>query len=93
MDAPDTALDEITGKQLIWCGHVKRMDPARLTVNMKEGKKCGRFRITWKDGIYTAVSDRYRNGRMEQPRAMEYGSRKASPNVLKSHIYNVKLFA
>ena len=27
MDAPDTVLDEITRKQLIWYGHVERMDP------------------------------------------------------------------
>jgi len=27
MNKQDTILDEITGKQLIWCGHVKRMDP------------------------------------------------------------------
>ena len=43
MDAPDTILDEITRKQLIWCGHVERIDPTRLpklwlTGNLKEGK-------------------------------------------------------
>jgi len=43
-------------------------------------KKWGRPRRTWKDGIYTAM-----NGRMEQPTAMEYGSRKASSIVLKLH--------
>jgi hypothetical protein len=30
MDAPDTVLDEITRKQLIWYGHVERMDPTPL---------------------------------------------------------------
>ena len=30
MDAPDTILDEITQKQLIWYGYVERMDPTRL---------------------------------------------------------------
>jgi hypothetical protein len=55
MDASDTILDEITGKQLIWYGHVERMDPARLpeiTINWKpEGrKKRGRPRRTWKMG-------------------------------------------
>ena len=30
MDAPDTLLNEITRKQLIWYGHVERMDPTRL---------------------------------------------------------------
>jgi hypothetical protein len=43
MDAPDTILNEITRKQLIWYGHVERMDPTRLpkimvTGNVKEGK-------------------------------------------------------
>jgi hypothetical protein len=43
MDAPDTILDEITRKQLIWYGHIERMDPTRLpkvrlTGNLKEGK-------------------------------------------------------
>jgi hypothetical protein len=30
MDAPDTIMDEITRKQLIWYGHVERMDTTRL---------------------------------------------------------------
>jgi hypothetical protein len=63
MDAPDTILDEITRKQLIWYGHVERMDPTRLpkiTINWKlEGrKKRGRPRRAWKDGIYTAINER-----------------------------------
>ena len=57
MDAPDTILDEITRKQLIWYGHVERMDPTRLPeimINWKpEGRKRrGRPRRTWKDGMY-----------------------------------------
>jgi len=63
MDAPDTKLGEITRKQLILCGHVERMDPTRLPKIMfnwkPEGrKKRGRPRRTWKDGIYTAMSER-----------------------------------
>jgi len=43
MDAPDTILDEITQKQLIWYGHVERIDwrdyqKLWLTGNLKEGK-------------------------------------------------------
>jgi len=62
MDAPDTILDEITRKQLIWYGHVRRIDPTRLPkimINWKpEGReKKGRPRRTWKDGIYTAMSE------------------------------------
>jgi hypothetical protein len=30
MDAQDMILDDITRKQLIWYGHVERMDPMRL---------------------------------------------------------------
>jgi hypothetical protein len=63
MNKPDTILDEITRKQLIRYGYVERMDPTRLTkimVNWKpEGrKKRGLPRKTWKDGIYTAMSER-----------------------------------
>jgi hypothetical protein len=62
-DAPDTILDEITQKQLIWYGHVERVDPMRLPKIMihwkTEGrKKRGCPRRTWKDGIYTAMSER-----------------------------------
>jgi hypothetical protein len=43
MDAQDTILDDITRKQLIWHGHVARMDPMRLPeikINWKpEGRK------------------------------------------------------
>jgi hypothetical protein len=63
MNKQDTILDEITRKQLIWCGHVERMDPTRLPkimINWKpeERKKRGRPRRAWKDGIYTAMSER-----------------------------------
>jgi hypothetical protein len=42
MDAPDTILDEITPKQLIWYGHVERMDPTRLPKIMINWKPEGR---------------------------------------------------
>ena len=63
MDAQDTILNEITRKQLIWYGHVERMDPTRLPKIMiywkPEGrKKRGRPRRTWKDGIFTAINER-----------------------------------
>ena len=63
MNARDTILDEITRKQLIWYGHVERMDRTRLPkimVNWKpEGrKKRGPPRRTRKDGIYTAMGER-----------------------------------
>ena len=63
MDAQYMILDGITRKQLIWYGHVERMDPTRLpkiVIHWKpEGrKKRGRPRRTWKDGIYTAMNGR-----------------------------------
>jgi hypothetical protein len=56
-------LDDITQKQLIWFGHVERMDTMQLPkimINWKpEGrKKRARLRSIWKDGIYTAMSER-----------------------------------
>jgi hypothetical protein len=52
-----------TRKQLIWYGHVERMNPMRLPNVMMtwkpEGRiKRGRPRRTWRDGIYTAMSER-----------------------------------
>jgi hypothetical protein len=63
MDAQDMILDDITRKQLIWYGHVERMDPKRLQKIMThwkpEGKKQrGRPRRTWKAGIYRAMNER-----------------------------------
>jgi len=93
LDAPDTILDEITRKELIWYGHVERMDRTglpKIMINWKpEGrKKQGRPRRNlerW--DIYSSEWKRTKSGRMEQPKAMEYGGRKASPDVLKQHIY------
>ena len=46
MKAQDTILDEITRKQLIWYGHVERMDRTglpKIMINWKtEGKKRAR---------------------------------------------------
>ena len=57
MNAQDTVLDDITRKQLIWCGHVERMKSTRLPkimINWKpEGRKRqGRPRRTWKEMGY-----------------------------------------
>jgi hypothetical protein len=38
MDAQDMVLDDITRKQLIWYGHVERMDPTRLPKIMIHSK-------------------------------------------------------
>jgi hypothetical protein len=56
-------LDVITRKQLIWYGHVERMDPTRLPKIMihwePEGRKeQGRPRRNWKEGIYSAMNER-----------------------------------
>jgi hypothetical protein len=61
--AQDTILDDITRKQLIWYGHVERMDPTQLSkimINWKpeERENRGHPRRTWRDGIYTAMNGR-----------------------------------
>jgi hypothetical protein len=45
MDTPDTILDEITQKPLIWYGHVERMDPTRLPKIMINWKPEGRKKL------------------------------------------------
>jgi len=42
MDAQDVILDDVTRKQLIWYGHVERMDPTRLPKIMIHWKPEGR---------------------------------------------------
>ena len=42
MKAQDTIFDEITRKQLIWYGHVGRLDPTRLPKIMDNWKPEGR---------------------------------------------------
>jgi len=63
MDAQDMILGDITRKQLIWYGHIERMYPTRLPKIMIHRKPEGRKqrgcpRRTWKDGIYTAMTER-----------------------------------
>ena len=84
VDAEDTILDDITRKQLIWYGHVQRMNPTRLPkimINWKpEGReKQGCPQRTWKDGIYRAVNERdLRIGKWNNLRqwSMEVGKRR-----------------
>ena len=42
MNEQGMILDEITGEQLIWCGHVERMDRTRLPKIMVTWKPQGR---------------------------------------------------
>jgi hypothetical protein len=42
MNKQDTILHGMTGKQLIWCGHVERMDQTRLPKIMINWKLEGR---------------------------------------------------
>jgi hypothetical protein len=91
MKVQDPILDEITRKHFIWCGHVERMDPTRLPnimINWKpEGrKKQGRPRRTWKDWIYTAMSERERRmGEWSNRRQWDVEFGKASSDVLIPH--------
>jgi hypothetical protein len=59
VDAQDTILDDITQNQLIWYGHVERMDQTGLPKIMiewkPEGRKIrGRPRRTWRWDIYSS---------------------------------------
>jgi len=62
MDAQDMILHDMTRKQLIWYGHVDRMDLTRLPKIMihwkpERRKTPGRPRRTWKHGINTAMNE------------------------------------
>jgi len=91
MDARGMILDDITRKQLIWYGHVERMDQTRLLEIMihwkPEGrKKRGRPRRTWKDGIYTAMSERdLRMGEWNSRRQWNMKYVKVKVKVKQSH--------
>jgi hypothetical protein len=91
MDAQDMILDDITWKQLVWYGHVERMDTARLP-KIYDSLETWRKETTrpspenlerW--NIYSSEWKRSKNGRMEQSKAIEYESRKASSDILKPH--------
>jgi hypothetical protein len=89
MDAQYMILDGITRKQLIWYGPVERMDPTRLPKIMIHWKTEGRKKTRpssenlerW--NIYSHEWKRSKNARMEQLKAMEYETRKASSDFLK----------
>jgi hypothetical protein len=63
------------------------------------GERCDIYSDGWergciqrwvRDGMYTAMGERRENGQMEQSKAIEYGSQKASPDVLKPpYIYMI----
>ena len=82
-------VDDITWKQLIWYGHVERMDPTRLPKIMIHWKPEGRRKTRsslenlerW--NIYSHEWKRSKNGQIEQSKAMEYESWKALSDVLK----------
>jgi hypothetical protein len=82
MDAQDMILDYITRKQLIWYGHVERMDPTRLPEIMihwkPEGRiKRGRPRRTWKYGIHVYTAMKGRDLRMGEWNNRRQWNRKA----------------
>ena len=88
MDTQDMTLDDITWNNLFGMVMLREWthrdyQKLWLTGNLKEGKKQGHPWRTWKYGIYTAMNERDKNGRMEQSKAMEYESRKASSDILK----------
>jgi len=78
MDGQYMILVDITRKQLIWYGHVERMDPTRLSKIMIHWKPEGGKKMRpspenlerW--NLYSREWKSSKNGRMEQSKAMEY---------------------
>ncbi|XP_046674870.1 uncharacterized protein LOC124363653 [Homalodisca vitripennis] len=63
MKRKETIVEAIRQKQLVWFGHLKRMDEERLPKILMEWlpterRKRGRPRETWKQGISKAMSER-----------------------------------
>ena len=61
-------LDDIKTKQLQWYGHVQRMEEGRLTKEVMKwrppgGRKRGRLKLTWAEGIKGPVGEK---GLMEE---------------------------
>ena len=64
-----------------------RLPKLWLTGKLKERKNGAVPEELGKWDIYSHEWKRSKNGWMEQPKTMEYGSRKASPDVSKLHIF------
>jgi hypothetical protein len=63
MGLDGNVVEDIRKKQLIWYGHVKRMEKERLPKQLLEWRaegrrRRGRPRTTWKQDIVTAVAER-----------------------------------
>jgi hypothetical protein len=58
----NTILDDSWAKQLVWFGHLKRMDEERLPQKIlnwirTERRKRGRPKTRWKEGVLTAMEE------------------------------------
>jgi hypothetical protein len=56
MNVTRSLLDDTKTKQLIWCGHVQRMEEGRLSKEVTKWcppgrRKRGRPKLTWAEGI------------------------------------------
>jgi len=68
MNVTRSLLDDIKTKQLQWYGHVQRMEEGRLTKEVMKwrppgGRKRGRLKLTWAEGIKGPVGEK---GLMEE---------------------------
>lgn len=79
MGIEGTIINDIESKQLVWYGHVRRMDETRLPKKVMEWvpsarRKRGRPRKTWKEGVSKAMSARdLREGQWEDRRSWKLG--------------------
>jgi len=54
MDAQDMILDDVTRKQLIWYGHVEKIDPTRLPKIICRLTVLKLIYIVYKDSVFTS---------------------------------------
>ncbi|CAG9839790.1 unnamed protein product [Diabrotica balteata] len=82
MGVKSTIIDEIQRRQLIWYGHVERMDDDRLPNQIlkwtpRERRKRGRQKQSWLGGIQKAMSERNLHpGEWNDRRSWKLGTRR-----------------
>jgi hypothetical protein len=77
MNVTRSLLDGIKTKQLQWYGHVQRMEEGRLPKEVMKwrppgGRKRGRPKLTWADGIRRLMGEKgFGGGRLERQTQLE----------------------
>ena len=71
MEGRPDIVEFVEQKQLVWYGHVQRMETERLPKRMmlwkpKERRKRGRPRTSWREGIDRAMGERVGGGNVDR---------------------------